>query len=475
MRTVVGVVWVVSCLTLGVVGISAQLPEAAVLYDDDLLPTEFHRGRRDAVREAIPRDALALFFSAPHRNRQGDVFFEYRQDSDLLYLTGSSEIGTALLLAPAGVTVDGARVTEVLFVPPRDASQEVWTGRLLGSERAERTLGVAKAVSLDRFREVMRPLLEGARPLYHLPPPTGVEEDSPLFSQLQLLRQRSGADGELLRTVLDRLRAIKTAEELVALGKAIDITAEAHREVARAIEPGMHEYQAEALIEYVFRRNGAEHPGFPSIVGSGENSVILHYESNRRAMAGEDMVVIDIGAEYHGYSADVTRTYPVDGRFSDEQRAIYEIVLRAQEAGIEEARAGNAFQAPYQAAARVLARGLADLKLIDSRDDLRGLRRFFMHGVSHYLGLDVHDVGPNGALEPGTVITVEPGIYVAPSEDVDPKWWNIGVRIEDDVLITVDAPIVLSSGAPKTVREIERLMAEEGPRADPGSRSGGAR
>ena len=174
MRTVVGAIGVVSCLTLGVAGISAQIPEAAVLYDDDLLPTEFHRGRRDAVREALPRDAVALFFSAPHRNRQGDVFFEYRQDSDLLYLTGSNEIGTALLLAPSGVTVDGARVTEVLFVPPRDASQEVWTGRILGSERAERTLGVGKAVSLGRFNEIVGPLLEGARPLYHLPLPAGV-------------------------------------------------------------------------------------------------------------------------------------------------------------------------------------------------------------------------------------------------------------------------------------------------------------
>jgi Xaa-Pro aminopeptidase len=254
---------------------------------------------------------------------------------------------------------------------------------------------------------------------------------------------------------------------MVPLKRAIDITVEAQREAMRSLTPGMHEYEAQALIEYVFARNGSEYPGFPSIVGSGENTVILHYESNRRRTQPGDLVLMDIGAEVHGYTADVTRTVPVSGTFSPEQKAIYEIVLRAQDAGIQASRAGSPFGAPHQAAARVLAAGLAQLGLITSPTDAEGLRRFFMHGTSHYLGLDVHDVGAYGPLEAGTVITVEPGIYIAPAPDIDRKWWNIGVRIEDDVLITAQ---LLSGGAPRTVAEIEALMREQGLGNQPGGK-----
>ncbi len=252
---------------------------------------------------------------------------------------------------------------------------------------------------------------------------------------------------------------VKTDAELALLQRAIDITGAAHREAMRSVVPGMHEYEIEALVEYIFRRNGAESPGFPSIVGSGENSVILHYETNRRRLEAEDMVVIDIGAEYHGYSADVTRTLPANGTFSPEQKAIYELVLRAQDAGIDASRAGQPFRAPHIAAAAVVAEGLVELGLIESADEVR---RFFMHGTSHYLGLYVHDVGTGGELVPGTVITVEPGVYISPSETVDPKWWNIGVRIEDDILITDGDPVLMSASAPRTVSEIEALMGETG-------------
>jgi Xaa-Pro aminopeptidase len=187
--------------------------------------------------------------------------------------------------------------------------------------------------------------------------------------------------------------------------------------------------------------------------------VILHYETNRRTTEPGDVVVIDIGAEYHGYSADITRTIPVDGTFSPEQRAVYEIVLEAQEAGIAAARAGNMFYAPHQAASQVLARGMARLGLIAGPDDQADLRRFFMHGTSHYLGLDVHDVGTNGPLTAGQVITVEPGLYIAAADDIDPKWWNIGVRIEDDVLITDGDPVVLSDRAPRTIEDVEAAMS----------------
>ncbi len=456
------------------VAVEQEIEDAPVRYDDDLPSAEFHRERRQAVLDTLPGNAVAIFFSAPQRTRQNDVHFEYRQSSDLLYLTGTHEPGSVLVMAPEGITVDGERVTELLFVPPREPSEEVWTGRRFGADRAERELGVEKAVPYDRFEEILDPVLDDAsRRVFHLPLPVGVEEGDPLESQLSFFRDRvrptgssngtAPADSTLLRRHLNRLRTIKTEEEMRLLRRAIDITEEAHREVMRAIVPGMHEYEAEALIEYVFKRNGAEYPGFPSIVGSGENAVILHYQTNRRQMEADDVVVMDVGAEYHGYTADITRTVPVDGTFSEEQRRIYELVLQAQEAAIEATRAGNAFTAPHQAAGEVLAEGLAELGFISGPRDREGLRRFFMHGTSHYLGLDVHDVGTGGPLEPGTVITVEPGLYIAPDPDIEPRWWNIGVRIEDDVLVTGDGPVILSDGAPKEVAEVEALMGEEAP------------
>ena len=520
------------------VHLSAQpsvIPEAPVRYDQDLLPASFHADRRAKVLAQLPNRAFAVFFSAPARLRENDTDYEYCQDSDLYYLTGTHEAGTLLVLAPDGIPIGEEVVNELLFVPPRNASREIWNGRVFGAERAQQILGVQKAVDNSRFEEIMVPLMgDTSHMFFHLPLPHGFEINSALGSQVNMFKAyahpldfagnrmlqsvwnvlqtasndddlnrlrplveryidpetiqdeairaaitafiQAGAyadwqlwkrenldgkhaDGTLLRAALDELRMIKTEEELAVLQKAIDVTVAAHREVIKSIEPGMHEYEAEALIEYIFKRNGAEDPGFSSIVGSGENAVILHYGSNRRQMQAGDMVVMDIGAEYHGYSADITRSVPVSGVFSAEQKAIYEIVLRANEAATDAARAGNPFPATNQAATRIITEGLLDLGLIQAETDVR---TFFMHGVSHYLGLYVHDVGNNEALVPGTVITIEPGIYISPSPDVDPKWWNIGIRIEDDVLVTDGDPVVLSAEAPRTIDEIEALMAERG-------------
>jgi Xaa-Pro aminopeptidase len=522
--------WCLLATVLAAPSLPAQQRDAPVRYEDDYLSAEFHRGRRARVMETLPDNAIALFFGAPTRNRQNDVSYEYRQSSDLLYLTGSEEPGTALLLAPGGVGVDGRSVHEVLFVPPRDPSQEVWTGRRFGTARAMGQLGVELAVETTRFDQIVAPLLRSPdHQVFHLTLPDAIPPGSPLAAQVEtflahvqpvdlrpagrdavvltqalavpssqlfdrlkssglspsafqdpthrswaeaftaasdydswmerrteLLQGRS--EGHMLRFVLDELRTIKTEEEMRLLQQAIDITGEAHREVMRQVRPGWTEYEIEALVEYTFKRLGAEYPGFPSIVGSAENSVILHYETNRRTTEEGDVVVIDIGAEYHGYTADITRTIPLSGGYSDEQRAIYEIVYAAQQAGIDAAEAGSAFYAPHQAAQRVLAEGLARLGLISGPNDQAGLRRFFMHGTSHYLGLDVHDVGSGGPLLSGTVITVEPGIYIAAADDIDPKWWNIGVRIEDDILVTEEGPVLLSGRAPRQIDEVERLM-----------------
>ena len=267
------------------------------------------------------------------------------------------------------------------------------------------------------------------------------------------------ADGLLLDSILTELREVKTEEELRFLQRAIDITAEAHREALRALEPGLYEYQIEAVIEYVFHRDGAEHAGFASIVGSGPNSTILHYKSNRRRMEEGDLVVMDIGAEYRGYTADVTRTAPVSGRFTEAQRQIYESVLEAQAAAISRVRVGATIAELNEAAFDVLARRLIELDIIDAAGEVR---RFLPHGVSHYLGLDVHDVGSYGPLPAGAVVTVEPGLYFQPASDLDARWWNIGVRIEDDVLVTDSGPVVLSGAAPKSVDSIESMMREPG-------------
>jgi len=524
-------------LFVGVAPVFGQEPDVAsaldapARYAEDRLSTEFHRGRREAVLEALPEDAVAVILSAPTRQRSNDVDYQYRQSNSLYYLTGMTEPGTVLLLVPGGADVEGRRVREILIVPERDPATEAWDGRRLGAERAMGELGVDVAVGTSRFREVVDPLLETRR-AYVLPWPQGVVERSEIGVQLAYLRDRipvlevapgrlgslqramlrvgddlaydrmigtlervggletlreteaadmtrafleagnagawlawkdenlsDYADATLLESILVDLREVKTEEELTFLQKAIDITAAAHREAFRSIEPGLREYEVEAVIEYVYHREGAEYPGFPSIVGSGENSIILHYQSNRRTMEDGDVVVMDIGAEYRGYSADVTRTVPVSGRFSQPQEQIYRSVLEAQEAAIAAAVPGASFQELNAAASAVLADQLEQLGLISGPGELR---RFLPHGVSHYLGLDVHDVGNYGPLRPGTVITIEPGIYVPPTEGVDEQWWNIGVRIEDDILITEDGPVVLSKKAPKTIEEIEALMAEPG-------------
>ena len=239
--------------------------------------------------------------------------------------------------------------------------------------------------------------------------------------------------------------------------KAIDITCEAQNELMRKLEPEMTEYQTEAIVEFVFKMNGAEHEGFPSIQGGGPHSCVLHYVTNRRTLGSGDLLVSDIGAEYHGYTADVTRTLPANGRFTPDQRKIYDLVLAAQEAGIREVRAGNQFRAAHNAATTVISKGLKELGIIQDEGDVR---RYFMHGTSHYLGLDVHDAGSYGPFATGNVITDEPVFFIAKDSPCDPRWWEIGVRIEDDILVTDGDPINLSTGSPRKAEEIEAVMGE---------------
>lgn len=433
-------------------------------YDNDFLPASFHKERRDSLRAMMPDSTVAVFFSAPERNRSNDVYYEYHQDPNFYYLSGLREPNSMLIIYKEEQDFGDFKSNEVIFVQERDEFSEVWNGRRLGVEGAAENLGVNKVLSNEDFKKFI-PQFEKLERVYFQKPYAMEEQDTTETNNLsglytafnQKLTTASDVAEKHLQMMMAKLRQVKTEEELVLLRKAIDITCEAQNELMRQINDSMKEYQTEAIIEYVFKRNGAEYPGFPSIQGSGENSCILHYTSNRRPLKNGGLLVSDVGAEYHGYTADVTRTIPPDGAFSEEEAAIYNLVLKAQQAGIDAAVVGNSFWAPHKAAQEVIIEGLKELGIIKKNLEVR---KYFMHGTSHYLGLDVHDAGLYMALEEGNVITVEPGIYIAEGSDCDPKWWNIGVRIEDDILITKDGPKNLSAKSPRTIEEIMKLMNE---------------
>ena len=439
----------------------------STIYENDKLPSSFFKDRRKVFRENMPDNSIAFIFAAPIRNRSNDVNFEYHQNPNLYYLTGYEEPNSVLLITKTENQIAGYKTNEILFVQARDESKEIWDGRRLGVDGAKLILEISTAINTSEFENVDLKLEKYTSIHVDKTEDNFIYDDldkEDLFSLLEELYNRTSKledkiiDEKQIKSWLANMREIKTDEELILLRKAIDITCLGITESMRYIEPNMKEYESEAVIEYIFKKNGAEYPGFPSILGSGENSCILHYVSNRKTMSGNSLIVSDVGAEYHGYTADVTRTLPVDGEFSKEEAIIYNIVLNAQKAGIEQCKVGNRFWDPNIAATTVISQELKKLGIIKKPIDIRN---YFMHGTSHYLGLDVHDKGTYGRLRAGSVITVEPGIYIAEGSLCDPKWWNIGIRIEDDILITDDQPEVLSDCVPRTIKEIESIMSEK--------------
>jgi Xaa-Pro aminopeptidase len=354
---------------------------------------------------------------------------------------------------------------EVIFLKDRNPSAEVWTGRLLGKEGAKTKLGFNTSLINKQLIDFNYNFSKLDK-IFVLQPlntcPSAYAEDgldlSLVFSTKVSSYSNTKVNTDRLANWMADLREIKQPEEIALMRKVIDNSVAAHIELMRALLPGMYEYQAQAVVEYIFKRGGMECVSYPSILGGGENTCILHYETNRKKLSGTDMLVIDAGGEYHGYAADITRTLPVDGKFSTEEKTIYDIVLEAQQEGIKACLAGKSFKAPHLAALAIIQKRLLELGIIKTATESE---RYFFHGTSHYLGLDVHDVGHYGKLTPGNVITVEPGIYIPEGSPCDSKWWNIGVRIEDDVLITTGEPDVLSGKLPKTTEAIETLMKEE--------------
>ncbi len=443
------------------------------LYDTDKLTSEFHAGRRAALRAIMPPNTALVVFANPERNRNNDTDFQYAQNPNFYYLTGYGEPNALLVLTKDEVTAGTQRGTEFFFAQNRDARMEVWTGRRLGKEGAERDLKLQNAnlgkdfnkfpLDFARFDSVLCVLPEGAV--------NGNPRDSTelydLIGQFTTKIQGRTVSGGKFYQLFAQLRQQKLPEEMVLLRKAIDITTEGHREVMKFLEPDVTEYQGQSVMEYVFKQNGSEYVGYGSIAGGAENSCILHYITNRRTLKNGDLFLADCGAEYHGYTADITRTMPVNGTFLPEQRLIYDLVLAAQEAGFAACQPNKPYQQVHRAAFQVVKDGL--IKLGIATDSLT-TRRYFMHGTAHSLGLDVHDAmifrnpanprqGPT--MLPNFVTTVEPGIYIPANSPCDPKWWNIGVRIEDDVLITETGHEVLSLTAPRTAVDIEKLMREK--------------
>ena len=422
------------------------------VYDNDLLSKEFHSSRRDALRKLMADSSVALFFSGTIKNKSNDVDYEFHQEPNFYYLTGLKEENALLIVFKNEVQLDYASGNEFLFLEDRDPKTERWTGKKLGVDGAKNILGINNSFSTGVF-ENLKIDFSKYKKVYCVK-----EHEGQNFKSLTNISELPKADTYGFKEMMATLREIKTKEELDLMRKAISVSCDGIKEAMKAIEPGMHEYDAEAIVEYVFKSKGAEDEGYPSIVGGGENSCILHYETNRKKLTSKDMLVCDAGAEYHGYSADVTRTFPVSGKFSEEQKAIYNVVLEAQTAGIAKCKPGEDFRQPHKEATAVIQKRLLELGVIKQPNEVS---KYFFHGTSHYLGLDVHDMGTYGKLKPNSVITVEPGIYIPFGSDCDEKWWNIGIRIEDDVLITETEPEVLSSCVPKTVAEIEALMKQE--------------
>jgi len=498
------------------------------------LSTEFHKNNRKQLREKLPNNSVAIYFSAPVRNRANDVDFEYHQDPNFYYLTGWEEPHAVLLVYNTPQTDEEGTYSEKLYVRDRDARNEMWNGRQLGVSGAlkmgfdrvvNKTEFSKQALDFDRFDTVLMFDFENdvrnrdndtsdlydlqkhfkkqinypddfdavryrlyqqirtvnneevpslKRRIYYMITSDKTLEDDPVIQDflkidektvLTDLKTRSAHllkdynfDIDQLSYIMASLREKKSPEEIILLKKAIRISAQGQIEVMKAIHPEMTEREVQGIHQLVFKIYGAAHEGYPSIVGAGDNACVLHYVTNDKTDLKKQLILMDLGAEYKGYTADVTRTIPVSGIFSPEQRAIYQIVFDAQTAGINAAINGTTFRAVSEATNEVVQKGLLALGLIEKKEEYR---RYLPHGISHHIGLDVHDPGLYDKLSPSMVITVEPGIYIPEGSPCDPKWWNIGIRIEDDILITDTTPINLSSNAPRSWNDIEAMMAKK--------------
>ncbi|MDA9595544.1 aminopeptidase P N-terminal domain-containing protein [Flavobacteriaceae bacterium] len=443
-------------------------------YVDDLGP-EFHEKKRQEFRNQMPSNSIAFFFTSPIMKRSNDTDFMYHQDPNFYYLTGWKEPHGVLVIFKDNQQDDNGFFNEILFVRERNEYREMWDGRRLGLRGAKkmgfdrvklRSDFMKNSFKIDNFSNVLsmdirddvRDFKDDKFDLYNMQ-----------NKFLEIINDNESPDnlGDLkkqfnnisVNNIMSNLRQTKDSLEIKLLTKAIKISSLAQIEVMKAIHGDMTEREVQGIHEFIYRKYGAAHEGYNSIVGAGANSCILHYITNESIDIDNQLILMDLGAEYRGYTADVTRTIPANGKFSPEQKEIYDLVYESQEAAIKKAVIGNTFNDIYLESIEIISNGLIKLGIID---DAKDARKYYPHGVSHHIGLDVHDPGSR-TLQKNMVITVEPGIYIPENSDCDPKWWNIGVRIEDDILITGTGPINLSEDAPRLSNEIEKLMELDSP------------
>ena len=435
------------------------------------LDKKIFAARRQALMQDLLPGSIAIIPSANEFIRNNDVHFNFRQDSNFFYLTGFDEPDAVAVLIP------GREHGEfVLFCREKDETRELWDGYREGQQGAIDSFGADDAFPIGDIDEILPGLIEGRSRVYYAMG-RHKEFDSQVMIWVNSIRAnvRQGAHppGEFsdLDHLLHDLRLYKNTQELKLMAEAARISCEAHKRAMRFCQPGVYEYQLEAEILHEFAMSGAREPAYGSIVGGGKNACILHYRENNQKLKNNDLVLIDAGCEYQFYAADITRTFPVNGKFTEAQKAIYNIVLDAQLAAIEVARIGNHWNDPHDATVKVIAKGLSDLGLLKgSAEEIieaESYRKYYMHRAGHWLGMDVHDVGDYKVsdqwreLEVGMVLTIEPGIYISPNDNSAPAAFRgIGIRIEDDIAITKGVPWVLTDGVPKTVEAIEALMKE---------------
>lgn len=427
--------------------------------------------RRKELMQTVGANSIVILPAAPEVSRNGDAVYAYRQNSDFYYLTGFDEPEAVMVLAPKRKEGEF-----VMFNRVRDRDREIWDGPRAGQEGAVKDYQANQAFPIAQLMDILPELLVGRETIHYT---LGInrEFDKVMMTCLNKVRAKIRVGLQAPTTFMDinptihEMRIFKSPAEIALMQKAIDITEEAHVAAMKKCRPGMYEYQLEAELMYAFQRNGARFPAYNPIVGAGKNTCILHYISNNQKIADGDMILIDAGAEYQNYAADITRTFPANGKFTGEQKAIYELVLESQLAAIKTVKPGATWTAAQTVIVKVITQGLVDLGIlkgnVDTLIEKEAYFPFYMHRSGHYLGLDVHDAGRYRvnskwrSLQPGMVFTIEPGIYIsADIPGVHKRWHNIGVRIEDNVLVTAKGREVLSAKIPKTVKEIEALMAK---------------
>ncbi len=467
--------------------ISSQVSAQNNSRPDDFLPMDFHKERRQLLREKMPENSVAIIFSNPIRNRANDVNYMYHQNPDFYYLTGHQQPHAMLMIFKDQQNANNESFNEIVFLRGRNALAELYDGERLGKDDSKEKLGLNLAFETPEFDKFQIDFSQFDQVLFFdfENDVRDTDEKGDLYDLIAQFKEKvnypdkqnisiepeptkNNLNTTLLKELLSDMRGIKTAEEIDLLRKAVKISALGQAEVMKAIEPGMSELEVQGMHEFIYKKYKAEYEGYPSIVGAGHNGCVLHYiENYKPEIEDGELILMDLGAEYHGYTADVTRTIPVNGKFSPEQKQIYDLVYEAQEAAMKICKAGTPFSELYNETLQIINEGLLELGIVKSLEpkDLinpeTGRHRYYPHGCCHHIGLDVHDAGNYNLLEEGMVITIEPGIYIPEGSPCDPKWWDIPVRIEDDYLITADGYELLSKDAPRKSEEIEKLMKEK--------------